>query len=161
MGFYVLGSQLYWSQLPLSSKQRKITVPLPYWRGGPWLCKVWGSNMLTARLVRSVTGHAPIAAYRAHFRLGDLPMEDGFLVCPCGSFEDEMVRHVINSCGRYDRHPTKFHISRRGDFLPYVEFLQQNPGVFSFRGYEDSEPFFFFFKSSIYIPLHTEYMRRS
>jgi len=91
--------------------------------GGPWLHKVWGSNMLTARLILSVTGHAPIAAYHARFHLGDLPMEDGFLVCLCGSFKGETVRHVINSCGRYDRHSTKFHISQRRDFLPYVEFL--------------------------------------
>ena len=84
---------------------------------------VWKSNRLTARLVRGLTGHAPIASYARRFHKESSE-------CMCGHpFED--VAHVIHVCPLWKRAhapATRLHLGT------FVKFLKANPRAFEFPG---------------------------
>jgi hypothetical protein len=111
----------------------RITVPavsltqhccaMPHIKGGPWMASVQHSCRLTARLVRALTGHAPIGMYR--YRFFHEPSH-----CMCGHpFED--VMHIIHICPHWSRVASPGARFRKKVF---VKFLKDNPRAFEFPG---------------------------
>jgi hypothetical protein len=81
----------------LTLYQRKDTPFVPtHVKSGPWMRKTGHSHLLTARLVRCTTGHAPIGAYHSRF----FPEES--TACRCG-FPMETVSHVLYQCLSHER----------------------------------------------------------
>jgi hypothetical protein len=92
-------------------------------KGGPWLRPVFNHNRLTARLVRALTGHAPIGSYRTRFF-----REPSH--CMCGHpFED--VPHIIHFCPMWSRAKSP---GKRYRLAVFVKFLKDNPRAFAFPG---------------------------
>src|SRR4029077_1883285 len=91
--------------------------------GGPWFKSVHRSNRLSARMVRGLTGHAPIASYAARFH-------NESARCMCGSpFED--VGHILHLCPLWKRNRVP---SACLHLAVFVRFLKANPRAFEFPG---------------------------
>jgi hypothetical protein len=107
----------------LTLYQRKDTPFIPtHIKSGPWMCKAGHSHLLTARLVRCTTGHAPIRAYRSRF----FPKES--TACRCG-FPMETVSHVLY---RYPSHERESEPKEQLHYLWLLEFLEANETAFAF-----------------------------
>lgn len=89
---------------------------------GPWMCKTGHSHTLTARLARSVTGHAPIGEYCPRF----FPLEP--TSCRC-RFPLESVRYVYRDCPLFERDSCPGHQVR---YQWLTAFLKSNTGTFAF-----------------------------
>ena len=94
------------------------------------MCLVQHRTMLTARLVRALTGHAPVASFRQHFGFTEMD------VCACG-LGSETVGHVIHWCSEYKWPLTWFHPGKKGDIFSIVKFLCLNSKAFSFSDWLD------------------------
>jgi hypothetical protein len=75
------------SFLPLYQGKNTLLVPT-HVNSGPWMRRTGHSHELTARLVRCITGHAPIGSFRSRF----FPLES--TACRCG-LPMETVSHVL------------------------------------------------------------------
>ena len=105
------------------------------------LFKVAGKNNLRmAALVRAITGHAPIGAYRARFLHGFLFQQrdpELWIRCPCGTFT-QTRNHILINCPLFHR---RYVWSRRtgidADVSPDIDqlsqFMKNNPLAFSFE----------------------------
>jgi hypothetical protein len=91
--------------------------------GGPWMKGVQRSHRLTARLVRAVTGHAPIGEYSERFF-----RESSRCMC---SHPWESVVHIIHLCPLYTRNPSP---GKRYQLVEFVKFLKKNPRAFEWPG---------------------------
>jgi hypothetical protein len=108
------------SFLPLY-QGKKLLVPT-HVNSGPWMRRTSHSHELTARLVRCITGHAPIGLFRSRF----FPLES--TACRCG-LPMETVPHVLYHCPLYEREEVP------SEKLPYkwlVDFLITNENAFAF-----------------------------
>jgi hypothetical protein len=74
------------SFLPLY-QGKNLLVPT-HVNSGPWMRRTGHSHELTARVVRCITGHAPIGSFRSRF----FPLES--TACRCG-LPMETVSHVL------------------------------------------------------------------
>jgi hypothetical protein len=107
----------------LTLYQRKDTPFVPtHVKGGPWMRKAGHSHLLTARLVRCTTGHAPIGAYHSQF----FPEES--TACRCG-FPMETVSHILYQCPSHERESEPKEQLR---YLWLLEFLEANETAFAF-----------------------------
>jgi hypothetical protein len=94
-------------------------------KGGPWLRgALMKYNRRTARMVRGLTGHAPIGDYRQRF----FPEEPS--QCMCGS-PFESVIHIIHLCPLWSRDASP---AKRVQLEVFKRFLKVNPRVFEFPG---------------------------
>jgi len=102
---------------------RNTLVPA-YANGGTW-CKRVHRISEFSRLVRGITGHAPIEAYRSRFH-PRLPREG----CPRCDCPTESRLHVLVGCPEYSREQFR----DMGDLTleSLIEFLRENPLAFSF-----------------------------
>jgi hypothetical protein len=82
----------------LEGSKRRPLLPSTH-KGGPWLQEAGHELGVFTRLVRSITGHAPIGAYCQKFKI---PGPDK---CPCDyhTLPDESVEHVTARCPKYRR----------------------------------------------------------
>ena len=106
------------------------TLSPTHLKGGPWMRLVQHRTMLTARLVRALTGHAPVASFRQHFGFTETD------ACACG-LGSETVGHVFHRCSEFKQPLTWFHPGKRGDISSIVKFLRLNPKAFSFSDRPD------------------------
>jgi hypothetical protein len=109
------------SFLKLYSAKDTPLVP-SHLKGGPWLNKVQESQDLTARLARSITGHAPIGSFRERF----FPEER--VHCTCG-FHTETVSHILKDC---ENHARLEKPKRQLRYTWLVDFLTENVNAFAF-----------------------------
>jgi hypothetical protein len=108
------------SFLPLY-QGKNLLVPT-HVNSGPWMRRTGHSHELTARLVRCITGHAPIGSFRSRF----FPLES--TACRCG-LPMETVSHVLYRCPLYERE------EEPSEKLPYkwlIDFLITNENAFAF-----------------------------
>ena len=108
------------------------------------LFKVAGqNNRCMAALVRAITGHAPIGAYRARFLHGFLFQQQDpelWIRCPCRAITQTRT-HVLIYCPLFHR---RFVWSRQtgidADVAPNIDqlsqFIEDNSLAFSFEFYE-------------------------
>jgi hypothetical protein len=107
--------------LPLYQGKNTLLVPT-HVNSGPWMRRMGHSHELTARLVRCITGHAPIRLFRSRF----FPLES--TACRCG-LPMETVSHVLYRCPlhEWEEEPS--------EKLPYkwlINFLITNESAFAF-----------------------------
>jgi hypothetical protein len=108
----------------LTLYQRKDTPFVPtHIKSGPWMRKTGHSHLLTARLVRCTTGHAPIRAYCSRF----FPEES--MACRCG-FPMETVSHVLYRCPSHER---ELEPKEQLRYSWLLEFLEANETAFAFE----------------------------
>ena len=92
------------------------------------------SSSFSARLIRALTGHAPIGYYRLRF-FPDQPTN-----CECNLPELQTVRHAFDRCTRY-KSPYRLRFDRFLDALdPFpliTDWLERFPSAFTF---EDAPP---------------------
>jgi len=112
------------------SGTKSATLSPTHLRGGPWMRLVQHRTMLTARLVRALTGHAPVAAYGQRFGFNESD------ACACG-LGSETINHVIHRCRAYKRPMRWFHPGARGDVSSLVKFLRLNTTAFCFSDRAD------------------------
>ena len=105
-------------------KSGKRLAPSHLNGGGPWLQKMGKSNAHTARMVRAISGHAPIGAYRIRFNLS----EEGW--CSCTPRRFETRDHVLKFCPACTRSSNP---ALRSEFVSFLSFLEKNPRTFSFE----------------------------
>jgi ribonuclease HI len=108
----------------LEGSKRRPILPSTH-KGGPWLQEARRELGVFTRLVRSITGHAPIGAYRRKFKI---PGPDK---CPCDyhTLPDESVEHVTARCPKYRR---KRHHAAPRTVGGWCNFLRQNFFAFAF-----------------------------
>jgi hypothetical protein len=107
--------------LPLYQGKNTLLVPT-HVNSGPWMSRTGHSHELTARLVRCITGHAPIGLFRSRF----FPLES--TACRCG-LPIETVSHVLYQCPLHEWE------EEHSEKLPYkwlIDFLITNESVFAF-----------------------------
>jgi len=93
-----------------------------YINGGVWLSPVGGNLSVAMRLFRCILNHAPIGLYYERFNIPEP------LACDC-SFQCQDRDHVLLSCNKHKRK-----VNWRPHYLKdVVNFLEENPSVFSFR----------------------------
>jgi hypothetical protein len=119
---------LFWTKkyvgssfLPLYQGKNTLLVPT-HVNSGPWMRRMGHSHELTARLVRCITGHAPIGSFQSRF----FPLES--TACRCG-LPMETVSHVLYRCPSYQREEEPC------EKLPYkwlIDFLITNENAFAF-----------------------------
>ena len=98
-------------------------------KGGPWLSKTWTSTFLTAHMVHTLTGHAPIGKYRARLLSGDPFCSCDVLRVPCV----ETQEHLYHMCPLLTRKQYK-HLKECSHFDYFIQFLKDNPSAFEFLG---------------------------
>jgi hypothetical protein len=111
----------YWgnSFLDLEGSKKKPVLPSTH-KGGPWLQEAGRELGVFTRLARSVTGHAPVGAYRLKFK------------CPCdyNTLPVETVEHIVNHCRLYRRMK---HRAGPRSVGGYAAFIRGNHFVFAFE----------------------------
>jgi hypothetical protein len=108
--------------LPLYWGKNTLLVPT-HVNSGPWMRRTGHSHELTARLVRCITGDAPIGSFRSRF----FPLEP--TACRCG-LPMETVSHVLYQCPLHQRE------EEPSEKLPYkwlINFLITNESAFAFE----------------------------
>ena len=107
--------------LPLYQGKETLLVPT-HINSGPWMRRTGHSHTLTAQMVRCITGHAPIGAFRSKF----FPEEP--TSCSCG-YPMETVAHVLYRCPKYIRETEP---SEKLLYKWLIDFLCANESAFAF-----------------------------
>ena len=94
------------------------------------LKRTGASKLLCARMVRCLTDHSPIGAYRLRF-FPDQPTH-----CSCDRPELQTRRHVFDRCTFYPRAPYSLtwddYLGELDPFPLIMDFLEQHPTAFTF-----------------------------
>jgi hypothetical protein len=111
--------------MDLSGSKGKPIFPATH-KGGPWLQEAGRELSVCTRLCRSVTGHAPVGAYRCRFHI------EGPDKCSCDFriLPPETVEHVVHVCPRHRRKRW-----RGGSYsvANHCDFLRANPSAIAFN----------------------------
>ena len=83
--------------LDLVNNDNKI-LELMYSNGRAWLQYIGHSNILCARVARTITNHAPIGEYWLHF----FPKKE--FSCLCGLYPIKMRHHILYKFRRFNKY---------------------------------------------------------